>query len=98
VGGTICQMIFLVVNTDNYDLFFRLNFFINIRAVVDVEKGVIQVRNEHIMEVEVLPLNVVNMLQVFERSKRKNAMSRKSCSKERWDSFRLITKQTCWVH
>jgi len=85
-------MIFLVVNTDNYDLLLRLDFFINVRAVVDVEKGVIQVCNEHRMEVEVLPLNVVNMLQVFERSERKTAISRKSCSKERWDNFILITE------
>jgi hypothetical protein len=34
-------MIFLVVDTYNYDLFLGLDFFINIRAVVNVEKGVI---------------------------------------------------------
>jgi hypothetical protein len=41
----ICQMIFLVVDTNNYDLFFGLDFFIRIRIVIDVEKGVIQVHN-----------------------------------------------------
>jgi hypothetical protein len=66
VGGIICQMIFLVVDTDNYDLFLGLYFFIKIGVVVDVEKGVIQIRNRPRMEVEVLPLNVVNMLQVLE--------------------------------
>jgi hypothetical protein len=68
VGGIICQMIFLVVNIDIYNLFLGLDFFIKIRAFVDVENGVIHVRNGPIMEMEVLPLNVVNMLQVFERS------------------------------
>jgi hypothetical protein len=65
-------MIFLVVDTDNYDLLHWLNFLIKIRIIVDVEKGVIQVCNGPKMEVEVevLPLNVVNMLQVLERSEK----------------------------
>jgi len=70
VGGIICQMIFLVVDTDNYDLLLGLDFLIKIRIVVDVEKGVIQAPNKPRMEVEVLPLNVVNMLQVLERSEK----------------------------
>jgi predicted aspartyl protease len=67
VGRIICQMIFLVVNTHNYDLLLGLDFLIKIGIVVNVEKGVIQVCNEPRMEVEVLPLNVVHMLQVLER-------------------------------
>jgi len=66
VGGIICQMIFLVVDTDSYDLLLGLDFLIKIGVVVDVEKNVIQVRNGPGTEVEVLPLNVVNMLQVLE--------------------------------
>jgi len=34
-----------------------------VRVVVDVEKGVIQISNGPGVVVEVLPLNVVNMLQ-----------------------------------
>jgi hypothetical protein len=34
-------MIFLVVDTDSYDLLLGLNFLIKIGAVFDVEKGVI---------------------------------------------------------
>ncbi len=66
VGRIMCQMIFLVVDIDNYDLLLGLDFLIKIRTVVTVEKGAIQVRNEPGMEVEVLPLNVINMLQVLE--------------------------------
>jgi hypothetical protein len=62
VGGIICQMIFLVVDINNYDLLLGLDFLIKIGAVVDVEKGDIQVCNVPRMEMEVLPLNVVNML------------------------------------
>jgi hypothetical protein len=36
--------------------------------IVDVEKGVIQVRNGPRMAIEVLPLNVVNMLQRIART------------------------------
>ncbi|CAK9861122.1 unnamed protein product [Sphagnum jensenii] len=70
VGGIICQMIFLVVDTDSYDLLLGLDFLIKIGAIVDVEKGVIQVHNGPRTEVEVLPLNVVNMLQVLEGSEK----------------------------
>jgi len=63
-------MIFLVVDTDSYDLLLGLDFVIKIGAIVDVEKGVIQVRNKPRREVEVLPLNVVNMLHVFEGSEK----------------------------
>jgi predicted aspartyl protease len=41
VGGIMCQMIFLVVDTDNYDLLLGLDFFIKIGTIVDVEKAVI---------------------------------------------------------
>jgi hypothetical protein len=68
VGGIMYQMIFVVVDTDIYDLLLRLDFLIKIGVVTDVEKGVIQVRNKPRMEVKVLPLNVVNMSQVLEGS------------------------------
>lgn len=61
-------MIFLVVDTDNYDLLLKLDFHIKIGATVDVEKGVMQVHNGPGMEVEILPLNIVNMSQVLEKS------------------------------
>jgi hypothetical protein len=38
-------MVLLVVNTDNYDLFFGLDFLMKIGAVMNVEKCVIQVHN-----------------------------------------------------
>jgi predicted aspartyl protease len=41
VGGIMCQMIFLVVDINNYDLLLGLDFLIKIRAIVDMEKGVI---------------------------------------------------------
>ncbi len=41
VGGIICQMIFLVVDTSNYDLFLGLDFLIKIGTVIDMEKGII---------------------------------------------------------
>jgi hypothetical protein len=65
-------MIFLVADTSSYDLLLGLDFLIKIRAVVDVEKGVIQVHNGPGTEVEILTLNVVNMLQVLEGSEEEN--------------------------
>lgn len=56
-------MNFLVVNINNYDLLLGLDFLTKIRMVVDVEKGVMQVWNGPNVLIEVLPFNVVNMLQ-----------------------------------
>jgi hypothetical protein len=39
VGGIICQIIFLMVDTDNYDLLLGLNFLIKIGAFVDVGRA-----------------------------------------------------------
>jgi hypothetical protein len=54
-------MVFLVV--DIYDLLLGLDFFMKIGAVVDVEKCTIQVRHGPRANVEMLPLNVVNIVQ-----------------------------------
>ncbi len=45
VGNVVCNMVFLVVDTDTYDLLLGLDFLMKIGAVVDVEKGTIQVRH-----------------------------------------------------
>ncbi len=63
VGGVQCTMIFMVVNTDNYDVLLGLDFLMKIGAIVDVERGLIQVRRGPGTNVEVLLLTVVNLLQ-----------------------------------
>ncbi len=45
VGGVQCTMTFMVVDTDNYDVLLGLDFLIKIGAIVDVERGLIQVRH-----------------------------------------------------
>jgi hypothetical protein len=69
MGRVVCQMVFLVVDTNNYDLLLGLDFLMKIGAVVDVENGVIQIRNGPSVVVEVLPFNVVNMLQLVMKTK-----------------------------
>jgi hypothetical protein len=61
---TTCCMVFMVVDTDNYDVLLRFDFLIKIGAVVDVERGLIQVKQGLGSNVQVLPLNMVNMLQL----------------------------------
>jgi hypothetical protein len=51
-------------DTDNYDLLLRLDFLIKIGVIVGVGKGTIHVRQGHGNNIHVLPLNMVNMLQV----------------------------------
>jgi hypothetical protein len=63
VGGVDCAMTFMVVDTSSYDVLLGLDFLIKIGAVVDVEKGRIQIRRGPGTNVEVLPLTTVNLLQ-----------------------------------
>jgi hypothetical protein len=63
VGGVQCTMTFMVVDTDSYDVLLGLDFLIKIGAIVDVERGLIQVRHGLGANVEVLPLTMVNLLQ-----------------------------------
>jgi len=63
IGGIQCAMTFMVVDTDGYDVLLGLDFLMKIGAVVDVERGLIQVRHGPGTNVEVLPLMVVNLLQ-----------------------------------
>ncbi len=82
-------MIFLVVNINNYDLLLGLDFFTKIGMVVDVKKGVMQVWNGPNVLVEVLPFNVVNMLQRIVRLEEvRNA-------KMREDFSRMNLEQLC---
>jgi hypothetical protein len=62
VGGVQCTMTFMVVDIDSYDILLGLDFLIKNGAIVDVEGGLIQVRNGLVTNVEVLPLTMVNML------------------------------------
>jgi predicted aspartyl protease len=63
VGGVQCTMTFMVVDTDNYDVVLGLDFLVKIEAIVDVERGLIEVRHGPRIDLEVLPLTMVNMLQ-----------------------------------
>ncbi len=63
VGNVVCNMVFLVVDINTYDLFLGLDFLMKIGAVVGVEKGTIHVRHGPGANVEMLPLNVVNIVQ-----------------------------------
>ncbi len=63
VGRVQCNMTFMVVDTDNYDVLLGLDLLIKIGAIVDVEQGLIQVRRGPGTNVEILPLTVVNLVQ-----------------------------------
>jgi hypothetical protein len=63
LGDIHCNIVFFIVNINSYDTLLSL-IFLKIRAVVNVEKGIIQMHNGRSMEVKLLPLTIVNMLQV----------------------------------
>jgi hypothetical protein len=55
-------MVFMVVDTDNYNVLLGLDFLIKIGPVVDIKKCLIHVWQGPGSNVQVLPLNMVNML------------------------------------
>jgi len=63
VGRVQCTMTFIVVDIDSYDVLLGLDFLIKIGAIMDVERGLIQVRHGLGANVEMLPLTMVNLLQ-----------------------------------
>jgi hypothetical protein len=63
IGGIQCAMTFMVVDTYGYNVLLGLNFLMKIGAVIDVERGLIQVKHGPGTNVEVLPLTMVNLLQ-----------------------------------
>lgn len=65
-------MTFKIVDIDSYALMLGLNFLIKIGVVVDVERGTIQVRQGSSNNIQVLPLNMVNMCQVVKKQTRHN--------------------------
>jgi predicted aspartyl protease len=77
VGGVQCNMTFMVVDTDSYDVLLGLDLLIKIGAIMDVEQGLIQVRRGPGNDVEVLPLTMVNLVQ---RSDSKNSIHGKCMS------------------
>ncbi len=66
VNNVVCNMMFLVVDIDTHNLLLSLNVLMKIGAVVDEEKGTILVRPGSRTDVEMLPLNVVNIVQYGE--------------------------------
>jgi predicted aspartyl protease len=64
-GRVPCAMTFMVVDIDSYNVLLGLDFLIKIGAIVDVERGWIQVRHGPGFDMEVLPLTVVNMMQTL---------------------------------
>jgi hypothetical protein len=65
IGEKSCKMVLMVVDTNSYDIFLGLYFLIKIGIVLDIEQGLIQVRQGHGTNAQVPPLNMVNMLQLM---------------------------------
>ncbi len=60
-----CLMTFVIVDTNIYNLLLGLDFLIKIGVVVDVKKGLIQIRQGFDNNIQVLPLTMVNMLHLI---------------------------------
>jgi hypothetical protein len=64
IGETSCSMVFMVVDTNSYIVLLGLDFLIKIGAVMDIKRGLIHVWQGLGSDVQVLPLIMVNMLQL----------------------------------
>jgi hypothetical protein len=61
IRETSYSMVFMVIYTYNYNVLLGLDFLIKIGAVVDIERGLIHVYQGPGSNVQVLPLNMVNI-------------------------------------
>jgi hypothetical protein len=52
-------MTFMIMDTKNYGLMLRLNFFIKMGVVVDVKKCIIQIGHGPGNNIQILPLNML---------------------------------------
>ncbi len=57
-------MMFLIMDTKNYEFLLGLDSLIKICVVMDVENGLIQIRRGPRKNVQILPLNMVNMFKL----------------------------------
>jgi len=87
VGGIACQMIFLAIDIDSYELLLGLDFLMKIGAIKDVDKCFIYVHNGLGMEVEMLPLNMAFICYMYYKSLKKRISFKKSYSTWRWNNF-----------
>jgi hypothetical protein len=70
VSEVIRRMDFMVVDTCEYDVLLGFDSLIKIGVIIDVEQSLIQIRHGPRINVQKLPLNMVNMLQVLGRDAR----------------------------
>ncbi|CAK9220397.1 unnamed protein product [Sphagnum troendelagicum] len=95
VGGVLCKMTFMVVDTDSYDILLGLDLLIKIGAIVDVEQGLIQVRRGPGTDVEVLRLTLVNLLQ---RSGSVGGEHHDHCTQEQTVRISGVMKEAPYFH
>jgi hypothetical protein len=62
IGETSYRMAFMVVDTNNYDILLGLDFLIKIGIVLDIEQSLIQIKQGYGENVQIPPLNMVNIL------------------------------------
>jgi len=61
VGGIKYFMTFMIINIDDYNLLMGLDFLMKIKVVMDVERGLIQIKNSPKLNVQVLLLNIIDV-------------------------------------
>jgi hypothetical protein len=64
VGGMKCFTTYMVVDMHSYNILMGLNFLMKIGVIIDVKRGLIQVINGIGLDIQVLPLNTINMVNL----------------------------------
>jgi hypothetical protein len=61
IGGIKYFMTFMIININEYNLLMGLHFLMKIKVVMDVERGLILIKNSPGLDVQVLPLNIIDV-------------------------------------
>ncbi len=64
VGGIKCFTTYMVVDMHSYKILMGLSFLVKIGVIMDVKRGLIQVINDIGLDIQVLPLNTINMINL----------------------------------
>jgi hypothetical protein len=65
VGGIKCFTTYMVVNMHNYNILMGLSFLVKIGFIMHVKRGLIQLINGIGLDIQVLPLNTINMMNLM---------------------------------
>jgi hypothetical protein len=91
------QMNFMVVDIDGYDVLLGHNFLIKIGIIVHVEWNLIQIEHDPRENVQMFPLNMVNLLLMLGNEPGIGKMNYNKIYLSFQKNYKLLKKEVVWT-